>query len=214
MNTLVVFDLGRVLLEICGSWQEACARAGVDLPRNWPAAAAAVHPLHERFEVGDIAPADFCAALAHHGQMHEHEALAALRAYIIAPYEGVGPLLADLRTAGCRVACLSNTNAVHWAQMYEPGHPACLPMHLFDGCFASQEIGRRKPQPQAYAYVEKAMQAAPAEICYFDDLADNITGAAARGWQTAQVPIGGNPLPWIRQQLVQWQCLPAATNPR
>lgn len=72
----------------------------------------------------------------------------------------------------------SNTNAVHiehFSRAYADvfGH--------FRKIFLSSSIGFRKPEALAYDHVVKAIGVPASRIVFFDDLAENIEGARARG---------------------------------
>ncbi len=54
---------------------------------------------------------------------------------------------------------------------------------MFEGIFASHEIGFRKPQPEAFSYVSDAIGIRPGDIAFFDDLAENVQAASAAGFQ-------------------------------
>jgi epoxide hydrolase-like predicted phosphatase len=64
---------------------------------------------------------------------------------------------------------------------------ARLPMELFDAVVVSCEIGVRKPDPEMYAHVTEALDAAPAATVLLDDFAGNVNGARAVGWQAILV---------------------------
>jgi glucose-1-phosphatase len=51
----------------------------------------------------------------------------------------------------------------------------------FRELFLSSTIGLRKPDAAAYDHVVKAIGVPPKRIVFFDDLAENIEGARARG---------------------------------
>ena len=72
----------------------------------------------------------------------------------------------------------SNTNGAHvehFSQAYADvlGH--------FREIFLSSSIGLRKPDAGAYDHVVKAIGVPAQRIVFFDDLAENIEGARARG---------------------------------
>ena len=46
-----------------------------------------------------------------------------------------------------------------------------------------QEIGQRKPAPEAFLHVVRRMGCAPGQVLFFDDLQENVDGAAACGLQ-------------------------------
>jgi len=72
----------------------------------------------------------------------------------------------------------SNTNGAHvehFSEVYAGvlGH--------FREIFLSSTIGLRKPDAAAYDHVVKAIGVPASRVVFFDDLAENIEGARARG---------------------------------
>ena len=57
----------------------------------------------------------------------------------------------------------------------------------FEKIYASWQIGRRKPNPNAFLWVARAMDVAPERILFLDDSAANVAGARAAGMQAAHV---------------------------
>src|SRR3954452_10955838 len=72
----------------------------------------------------------------------------------------------------------SNTNRAHVAHFSQSY--AGLLGH-FRKLFLSSTIGLRKPDAEAYDHVVKEIGAPAGRIVFFDDSADNIEGALARG---------------------------------
>ena len=73
---------------------------------------------------------------------------------------------------------LSNTNAVHHAYFSRRYAAALAPLRRQ---FVSYEMRCRKPEPEAFAYVARAIGVALGRILFFDDTAANIDGARAAG---------------------------------
>jgi glucose-1-phosphatase len=72
----------------------------------------------------------------------------------------------------------SNTNRAHVAHFSETYADV---LRNFREIFLSSSIGLRKPEPAAYDHVVQAIGVPPERIVFFDDLAENIEGARARG---------------------------------
>lgn len=108
---------------------------------------------------------------------------AGFNAVLVGEIEETLQLLAAARR---RVPCyaISNTNAVHIAQI-ERAFPRLLPH--FDRVFASHEIGARKPHPDAFGHVLRAIGVPAAQVLLFDDLLPNVEAARACGLQAVQV---------------------------
>ena len=208
---LVVFDLGRVLLRIADDWDHAARLAGLpqlagltgDLSTR--AARGSGQPLadvFDRFETGRISVVEFLAHVARATRLRAPEIQRVLDAVLIETYPGAVALLDRLAELPVKTACLSNTNARHWQLFNDRDHPAYLPLELLDYPLASQIIGRAKPDPEIYQYVEEGTHIDPARILFFDDLEENLHAAAARGWQVRLISRDlDNPIPTLIQHL-------------
>jgi putative hydrolase of the HAD superfamily len=75
---------------------------------------------------------------------------------------------------------LSNTNALHLDEIRRL-YPDLLTR--FEQVFASHEIGARKPQPEAFHHVLRAIGVPAHEVLFFDDRQDNVEAAIACGLQ-------------------------------
>jgi putative hydrolase of the HAD superfamily len=197
---LVCFDLGRVLIRICDNWKHACERAGITVPTR-EIDNAAIMDVVIRNETGRLDHAGFCREAAPIFGLTESQVDALSIAYLIEPYPGVAKLLQDLRQAGVKTACLSNTNPTHWSMMCDATHHCGLPFDLLDYRFASQEIGHRKPDEAIYAYVEEATGIAGHRIAFFDDMPANVEAARQRQWQAFVVVHDGDPVTQARRHL-------------
>ena len=74
-----------------------------------------------------------------------------------------------------RVACLSNSNELHW-KTFGPW----LAPHL-DARFVSFELGLAKPDPAIFRAALSALGAEPGEVLFFDDAEPNVAAAAGVG---------------------------------
>src|ERR1043165_9041430 len=63
---IVVFDLGGVIVRICRSWPEGCARAGLPVHEDWSDAAEREkrQHLHAKYQTGEIECGEFFHAIA------------------------------------------------------------------------------------------------------------------------------------------------------
>lgn len=102
--------------------------------------------------------------------------LAEYQTWLRGPYPGALELLEGLRPQ-YRVACLSNTDPLNVQRFKEE----LRLQDWFDECFYSNEIGLRKPDPEAYLHVSRALDVPPAEIAFFDDRIGCVNGAIAVG---------------------------------
>ena len=175
----LLFDLGRVVLDIdfnkalvCWAGHAGCEPAHL-LGRF------ARDEIYQRHETGEIGDAEFFAALRTSlgVGLSDAQFLEGWNAIFAGEMPGIAPLL---ERAAQRVPlyAFSNTNGAHiehFSQVYAEllGH--------FRKIFLSSMIGLRKPDAAAYDHVVKAIGVPAHRIVFFDDLAENIEGARARG---------------------------------
>jgi len=176
---ILLFDLGGVVVESAG-----LAVLQQRLPHLTPAQVQArwlASPAVGRFERGAISPDEFALEFLAEWPL-QLEPAAFLRdfaSWVRGFLPGAARLLAHLRRRHT-VACLSNTNAVHWAGLDDV-------RKAFDMCIVSHLIGRMKPERAAYEHALRRLGAEPQQVCFFDDLAHNVAAARELGLQAIQV---------------------------
>jgi glucose-1-phosphatase len=176
----VLFDLGGLIVDFRGV--EALAawlgdREPADLWARWLAS-----PAVRAFERGELRPEAFaCGLIEDFGlALDPEEVLGEIEGWVSGPTAGAIELLDELRALGPArplVACLSNTNPVHWPRL-ERDHGLG---DRFDRTFLSHHTGRVKPDPEAFDQVPAALGLEPARVLFFDDQPANVTAARARG---------------------------------
>lgn len=82
-------------------------------------------------------------------------------------------LVRRARSAGVRTALLSNS----WGNPY----PREGWVDMFDTVVISGEVGMRKPEHRIYAHTVAALDLAPADCVFVDDLPVNVAGAVEAG---------------------------------
>ena len=138
------------------------------------------YSIAERFQTGELNEAGFHAAL--NDSLGKPLEAATLTAELESMLRGESAeMVAFMQQLARhhRLACYSNTNAVHWRYMQQH-------FRFFDvleHAFASQEIGYAKPDPQGFAHVAAALGAPAAACLLIDDRQINVDGAQAAGWQ-------------------------------
>lgn len=181
----LLFDLGRVVLDIDFSKAVGCwaRHAGCE-----PEAIVARYVRDEAYrlhEMGKISDEDYFQSL---------RSSLGITISDTQFLEGWNSIFAgempDIRQLLPRAAkqlplyAFSNTNQPHVA--YFSKQYADLLGH-FRELFLSSSIGLRKPDAEAFDHVVKAMGVPARRIVFFDDLAENIEGAKARGLTTVHV---------------------------
>lgn len=209
--TLVVFDLGGVLVRICRGIDQAAARAGMTIPAEYvaPAKRAERRAVHNEYELGRLTCEEFFARIAATapGVLTPSDVRVLHERWIIEEYAGVGGLIDDLHAAGVDTGILSNTNHAHWQQIVGPDGDAPAPT-AFPSTrkprhrHASHLLGLSKPDVAVYHAVTRRTGHPAASTVFFDDLEDNIAGARAAGWQAHQIDPAGDTAGQMRGWLV------------
>jgi glucose-1-phosphatase len=177
----VCFDLGGVLVEIAHTWEEALDAADIphSLPGGTPLVAA---PLFVEYQAGEVNEAEYLRALAGYlGLAEVGNALTAHDAILLREGPWVLEAVRRLNASGIVTGCLSNTNALHWAELNRPERfPGLAELQVR---LASHEIGANKPDEAAYRAFEAAVGFHGREIAFFDDHPGNVAAARELGWQ-------------------------------
>ena len=181
----LLFDLGRVVLDIdfgkaLACWAGHAGRTPADLAARFVREEA--YRYHEIGRIEDAAYFESLRASLGIG-ISDAQFLEGWNAIFTGEMPGIAPLLK--RAAGrLPLYAFSNTNRPHveyFSQTY-----ADVLSH-FREMFLSSTIGLRKPDAAAYDHVVKAIGVPASRIVFFDDLADNIAGARARGLTAVHV---------------------------
>jgi len=171
---VILFDLGGVLIDNAGEeGLRAILPYDLDQGQIWARwlASTAVR----QFECGRISPETFAALFIEEWRLElgPSDFMEAFAAWPRGLFEGAENLVRELRVHH-RVGCFTNNNAVHWAKF-----PRL--QELFDLKFASHLTGFIKPDRAAFEHVLLELNAAANEVCFFDDLPQNIAAARAVG---------------------------------
>jgi putative hydrolase of the HAD superfamily len=175
----LLFDLGRVVLDIDFSRTLACWAGHAGCEPTHLIGRFSPDDAYKRHERGEISDAEFFAALrASLGiEVTDAQFLEGWNAI----FAGEMPEIALLLARAARhlpLYAFSNTNRAHEAHFSQ--HFAQVLGH-FQKLFLSSTIGLRKPDAAAYDHVVKEIGVPAGRIVFFDDSADNIEGARARG---------------------------------
>jgi len=178
---VLLFDLGGVIVDFTGPVELA---QWVDLPaaeikRRW-----VEDPSVRTFESGGCDADTFAASFvaAWDLPLTPDAFLEVFAGWARALLPGAADVLAELRPH-YRLACLSNSNPVHWRRKF-----SVLGIgQLFDVQLASHELGLVKPDPAIYVQAVQRLDVEPGRIAFFDDLPANIAAARAAGMVAEQV---------------------------
>jgi epoxide hydrolase-like predicted phosphatase len=137
-------------------------------------------PIH-RLETGELSTAEFDALLAAElvgrdgGAVAPRDLLKSMFAQM-RPDPVMFDLVQDLKSAGVRVALLSNS----WGNTY----PRDRIDAVFDLVVISGEVGMRKPNPDIFAHALDLLDVPPERVVFIDDAEPNTDAAARLGMHT------------------------------
>lgn len=181
----LLFDLGRVVLDIdfgkvVACWAGHAGRAPAELAARFSA-----DETWRRHELGEIDDGEFFAGLRRSLgiDLSDTQFLEGWNAVFAGEMPGIAALL-ERAARRIPLYAFSNTNRPH-AEYFLKSHAALL--GHFRKIFLSSTIGLRKPDAAAYDHVVKAIGLPASRIVFFDDLAENIEGARARGLTAVHV---------------------------
>lgn len=183
----LLFDFGGVIIDIDYERTPAAfrrlSRAGSTVEYTQAGQAG----LFDQLETGQLAPAEFRDGLR---ELYELDATdaeidAAWHALLLdVPAERLA-LIGELRRAGHATALLSNTNALHIAEInrrlarqygFQNGIADCL-----DRVFYSQQVGLRKPGEEIFRHALREMNWQPADTLFIEDSPQHIATARRLG---------------------------------
>ena len=181
----LLFDLGRVVIDIDFDRALACWAGHAGCEPAHLVGRFARDEIYQRHETGSIDDAEFFASLRTSLgiDLSDAQFLEGWNAIFAGEMPGIGSLLAR---AGARIPlyAFSNTNSAH-VEHFSRAYAEVL--GHFREIFLSSAIGLRKPDAAAYDHVVQAIGVPAQRIVFFDDLAENIDGARARGLTAVHV---------------------------
>ena len=187
---ILMFDLGGVINPWVGI--EALMSCS-GLTREGVADRFATSEFGGAFERGQASEAEFIAEFEAMWDLPDTDKIALWNSWVLPPYPGTLKALADLKT-GFTTACLSNTNALHWAHlktMYDLNE-------AFHHPFASHLLHEAKPDASCYLKALELMNCAAEDVWFFDDTEANIQAAQALGITAFHVDRAVGVLPMLR----------------
>jgi putative hydrolase of the HAD superfamily len=175
----LLFDLGRVVLDIdfnrtLACWADHAGCEPSDIVERFVRDEAYRH--HETGKISDEAYFDTLRDSLDIA-ITDAQFLEGWNAIFAGEMPGIAPLLA--RAAGrLPLYAFSNTNVPH-VEHFSKAYAGLL--GHFREVYLSSAIGLRKPDAAAYDHVVNAIGVPASRIVFFDDLAENVEGARARG---------------------------------
>jgi putative hydrolase of the HAD superfamily len=176
----LLFDLGRVVLDIDFNKVLECwaGHAGCE-PAQLVERFSTREEFYHQHETGEISDAEFFGGLrASLGiGISDAQFLEGWNAIFAGEMPGIAALLTRAAQR-LPLYVFSNTNSAH-VEHFSVAHADVL--GHFRELFLSSSIGLRKPDAEAFDHVVQAIGVPASRIVFFDDLAENVEGARARG---------------------------------
>lgn len=178
----MLFDLGGVLAAF-GGVERMGELSGIQEPeeiwRRWLGCRWV-----RSFESGACTPEEFAGGVVRDWDLSisGEEFLDEFRGWLKGPLEGAEELVAEV-AGHVTTACFSNTNALHW----EEGGSRWELMHRFHRIFLSFQLGRLKPDAEAFHAVVNELGVGAGQVLFLDDNLINVEAARAVGLRAVRV---------------------------
>ena len=172
----VLFDLGGVLVELGGVEHFGRLIGEGDEAVIWHTWLTSTWV--RRYERGLCTREDFAAGMRdEHGlELGESEFLELFLSWPRGLFPGAEELVSTLHEA-VTVACLSNTNELHWSAQQD----ASVLHRLFETRFLSHELGLVKPDREIFDHVLSELGLGGEQVLFLDDNQINVDGALEVG---------------------------------
>lgn len=205
---LVILDIGGVLVRLVEGWADACAKAGVTSIGRMadPVCRGIATDINFAYERGELDHQAYFQRTADVVGLSARDIRRIIEVWLQGRFPQTLELIDELADR-VDVACLSNTNPMHWGMMSAPG-PNALPFRKMRWRFASHLVGVMKPDPKIYQHVERVTGVAPERIAFFDDAAPNVAAAVDRGWRAWVIEPDPSPADQIRARLAGMELQP------
>ncbi len=183
----LLFDFGGVIIGIDYDATPAAMRQLSRAGSNIAFSQANQSELFDRLETGRLTPAEFRAGLREAYELDATDAQidAAWHAMLLdVPAEGLA-LIGELRRQGHQTALLSNTNALHIAEINRRLAAQYGFQHgiadVLDRVFYSQEVGLRKPGEEIFRHALAEMNWRAEDVLFIEDSPQHVATARRLG---------------------------------
>ncbi len=178
----LLFDLGGVLVRL-GGVAAMQSLAGLDSEdevwSRWLAC-----PWVRDFERGLCSAADFANGVVADWRLTvgAPSFLELFESWPQGPFEGAAELVGEVREQ-VKVACLSNSNSLHWERVTALGGLGAM----FDATFLSHELALIKPDREIFEHVAACFDGPADRLVFLDDNELNVAQAKTVGFTAARV---------------------------
>lgn len=179
----VYFDLGNVLVKFDHQRGLDNLAALTTLPSSHLREAIFDSGLQRDYEAGGVDDVEFVQRLAKLiGAPLDTAAVLDAISDIFWPNEAILPALRSVAEAQVGCGLLSNTCQAHWQWIESRRWPMVSPQ-WFRSTILSFRVRCLKPDLEIYRIAQQQAAVPAEQILFIDDLADNVAGATAAGWQ-------------------------------
>jgi putative hydrolase of the HAD superfamily len=179
----IIFDLGNVIIPFDFRLGYAALAQHVDFPAAEIPERIRKTALVPEFESGRMEPREFVSAINRAlGSQLSYETFCGIWSGIFLPDTLIPEELVEKLKENYRVMVLSNTNAIHFAMVWE-AYPI---LRHFDHLILSHQVKALKPEPAIFAAALAEARAEPRECFFTDDIAAYVEGARLAGMQAEQ----------------------------
>lgn len=192
---VLLFDLGGVVINWTGL-QEMQKLIGDHFSLEDIRRRLVQNPIVKKHELGQCSATEFADSFIQEFNLpyESSEFLSLYKTWAGLPYLGVVKRLQELR-GDYKLACLSNTSAIHWDHL--TNHVGID--EIFDHCFASHLLQSAKPAPKTFYAVLEALGHTAEETCFFDDAPENVIAAKNLGMKARLVDPRYGVLPHLKE---------------
>jgi epoxide hydrolase-like predicted phosphatase len=175
----LIFDLGKVVFdysfpEAFAHWAKVSGKTKEDIEKHFE-----YGPVFEKFERDELTPDEFrkhiSADIGFDFEKEEFEN--GWNNIYLELYPGMDNLLGTIKKTH-RIVALTNTNRIHakrWLTKFDDT------LNHFEKIFSSHEIGKRKPESEAFLAVLDYLEMKPSDVIFLDDNPENINAAEKIG---------------------------------
>ncbi|MFW5996754.1 MAG: HAD family hydrolase [Lentisphaeria bacterium] len=176
----LIFDLGGVLVDVAPPVSVADDCCDIELPPLEVVEQRCRYiPEVEGFETGEATPEEFGEAVVSNFSLPLSipDFLMRYKSLIKGVIPAMESLLQELTAADYGLACLSNTNPLHWQWVQDNTR---LPQY-FHEIFLSFEMGLVKPDTEIFCRVLEKLDIDARKVLFFDDKMENVQAARNAG---------------------------------
>ena len=181
----LLFDLGGVVIDVdfdrvFASWADTVNQKFETIKSRFD-----FDSQYERHERGEIEASEYFASLRNilGIDITDDEFIEGWNSIYVGEIPGIAKLLSDIKKK-LPIYSFTNSNETHqrvWSIRFKNI------LNLFENVFVSSEIGKRKPEPEAFRFISDEIGLKPENILFLDDSIEHVMGARAVGMNAVHV---------------------------